>query len=174
MADYPEARSKFNPDWAARGQQLLTAAVPIRDGTATFRYLTEQRGLPADLVLAAPDQLYLPSAAQGRGPDDHALLSVLRVKPDGEPTGIQATWLLIDDTPAPVSETRRKRDYFAFVEDGCRDACWWGGAESDTKNGTKSEQIYAAEGFAEKPLALLAAGVDDRVIGFGSRSVRSS
>jgi hypothetical protein len=159
---YTPDRGPFTAERAERGQHLLEAALPLTATCPAARYLVEQRGLPRKTVLAAPDQLYLPSTARGRGPGDHALLSVLRITPGGEPTGLQATWIDISGAPAPVTDNAHKRDYFSLIEGGCRGACWWGGAASD--------EITAAEGFTEKPSALLAAGATGRVIGFGSRS----
>lgn len=162
MIDYPSSPPKFDPTRAERGRQLLAIGLPIRPGDPAFRYLVERRRLPPDAVLAAVDLLYLPASARGRGAADHAVLSVLRAAPDGDPTGLQATWIDILGAPAPVSGAARKRDYFSLAEHGCRDGCWWGGDTSD--------DILAAEGYLEKPLAVIAAGVKGRVIGFGSRS----
>jgi Protein of unknown function (DUF3631) len=162
VTDYGTDRSRFNEERAERGRQLLQAALPVTRNSPAVKYLVKHRGLPAATVLAAPDLLYLPSSAQGRGPEDHAVLSVVRLEPGGDPTGFQATWVLVDGQPAPVSDTARKRDYFSLVDNGCRDGCWWAGEKSD--------EVIAAEGFCEKPLALLAAGVKGQVIGWGSRA----
>ena len=105
---------------AEEGQRLLAAGIPISAGDPACRYLVEHRQLPADVVLAAPDLLYLPSAAHGRGPTDHAVLTILRAEPAGEPTGLQATWIDIAGAPAPTSDTLHKRDFYPLADEGLR------------------------------------------------------
>ena len=132
----------------------------ISKGDPAARYF-EQRGLPEAVVLAAPDLLYLPASACGRGPGDHALLSVLRVTPDGDITeGTEHLDHHQRRAGAGVGHATQASIH-ALTEGGCRNSCWWGGEAGD--------EIHAAEGFAEKPLALRAAGVKGQVVGFGSR-----
>ena len=145
MIDYLSSPPKFDPARAERGRQLLVAGLPTGRAIPACRYLVEHRQLPADVVLAAPDLLYLPASARGRGIADHAVLSVLRATPGGDPTGLQATWIDITGAPAPVSDAQRKRDFFSLVEHGCRDGCWWAAA--------RASEIVATEGYLEKPLA---------------------
>jgi phage/plasmid primase-like uncharacterized protein len=68
--------------------QALFARVQPTTGTAVELYLTKYRKIPAEAVRACADLGYLPSPIEGRGPTDHALVSILR-DAAGEPSGLQ-------------------------------------------------------------------------------------
>jgi hypothetical protein len=127
---------------------LLERAGEVAEGSPAWLYLVEHRRLPVDAVRAVLAELrYLQPPLEGRQPQDHALVSLLR-DAGGEITGLQLTYLDIKGRPSGQEPRRVTR---SLRPGGCRDGLFRAG-------GGGGDVAYLAEGYCEKPLALASLG----------------
>ena len=126
------ASNKQTPFDGSRAEQYraeTARVVLITPGDPVFKYLTEERGIPAATVLGCPDLRLLPAPIIGRDRVDFACVSLLRPAPGAEPTGVELAFVDILGRPAA---TEPRRVQWRFVENGCRDAWFWAGGSGDT------------------------------------------
>jgi hypothetical protein len=143
MADYPRADEAFSSSDAKveLGQALYLRLQPLA-GTPAEKYATETRKLPAATVSACADLRYLPPPIEGRPPQDHALVSLLR-DDAGETCGFQLEFCTIDG--ARTAREPNKQSY-ATREHGVRDGLFIAGGAGDT--------AYLVEGYSSKAIAV--------------------
>ena len=107
---------------------------------------------------ACADLRYLPPPIEGRPPQDHALVSLLR-DADGEVSGFQLEFC---DICGARTGTEPGKQTYALREHGVRDGLFHAGGSGDV--------AYLTEGYSAKALAVASLGLG-RVYGGGGRAV---
>jgi hypothetical protein len=117
MTLYPDAEATF-ADTNARIElaQAIYSRVQPPEGSPAEIYLTKVRKIPAEAARACADLRYLPSPIEGRPPQDHALVSLLR-DAAGEVSGFQLEF--VDVLGARTANEPHKQSY-ALREHGVR------------------------------------------------------
>jgi hypothetical protein len=126
-------------------------------GTPAEVYATKTRKLPPEVVRACADLRYVPPPIEGRPPQDHALVSLLRDS-DGKVSGIQLEYC---DISGARTGTDPGKQTYALREHGVRDGLFHAGGSGDV--------AYLTEGYSAKAVAVASLGLG-RVYGGGSRA----
>jgi hypothetical protein len=126
-------------------------------GTPAEVYATKTRKLPPEVVRACGDLRYLSPLIEGRPPQDHALVPLLRDS-DGKVSGIQLEYC---DISGARTGTDPGKQTYALREHGVRDGLFHAGGSGDV--------AYLTEGYSIKALAVASLGLG-RVYGGGSRA----
>jgi hypothetical protein len=161
MSDYQCAENVFHDADAAveQAKATLAKAEPGAEGDPAWLYLTKTRKLPEAAVRGAVNSLrYLRPPIEGRPPQDHAIVSLLRDQ-SGEISGLQLTFC---DVLGHSTATEPKRQTYSLRPNGCRDGLFHAG-------GGTGDRCYLVEGYAEKALAVASLGIGP-AFGAGSRT----
>jgi hypothetical protein len=158
MASYPDADDIFADANAkvALAKTLAKRFQPLA-GSPAEAYLTQTRSIPEDAVRACADLRYLAPPIDGRAPQDHALVSLLRDAGD-EVSGFQLEYC---DIAGARTGTAPAKQTHALREHGVRDGLFHAGGSGDV--------AYLCEGYSSKPLAIASLG--SRAYGGGGRGI---
>ena len=161
--DYPTSPPKFDPARAERGQQLLAAGLPITAGRPGLPSTWSSGGsCPPRSCWRRPICSTCRRRRAGAGLATMPCCRCCASRPTATRPGCRR--------PGSTSTARRRR---RRTRPASATTSRWSSTAAATAAGgaaASGDEIVAAEGYLEKPLALLAAGVKGRVIGFGSRS----
>ncbi len=151
MSEYREAEDIFRDSdtIVEAAKSILARAEPGEEGDPAWRYLTVTRKLLEAAVRGAVSSLhYLRPPIEGRPPQDHAVVSLLRDQA-GEVSGLQLNFI---DIKGRATATEPKRITYSLRPNGCRDGLFHAG-------GGTGDRCYLAEGYLEKPLAIASLGL---------------
>ncbi len=151
MPEYARAEDVFrDADGAIEAAKaILAKAEPGEEGGPAWLYLTKTRKLPEAAVRGAVSSLrYLRPPIEGRPPQDHAVVSLLRDQAGGV-SGIQLTFV---DIKGRATATEPKRITYSLRPNGCRDGLFYAG-------GGTGQRCCLTEGYLEKPLAIASLGI---------------
>ena len=117
-------------------------------GTPAEEYLVKTRNMPADAVRACADLRYLPPPIEGRPPQDHALVSLLR----------DAAGEVVADSSSSSSTslgartgTEPGKQTYALREHGVRDGLFHAGGAGDVGLPGRGLLLQGARGRVARP-----------------------
>jgi hypothetical protein len=159
MTPYPEAEDVFGDVDATReaAKALYARLAPLTEDTPTWQYITKTRKIEPSAARECADLRYLSPSIDGRPPQDHALVSLLR-DPAGEVSGFQLEFC---DVLGARTGTQPNKQAFALCEHGVRDGLFHAGGSGDV--------AYLCEGYSCKALAVASLGL--KAYGGGARTV---
>jgi hypothetical protein len=140
-----------------RARALLPRLQPL-EGTPAEAYLIVTRRIPADVVRACQDLRYLAPPINGRPPQDHALVSLLR-DAAGEVSGFQLEFV---DIAGARTGTEPAKVTYALRPGGVAAGLFHAGGSGDV--------ALLVEGYSCKALAIASLGIG-RAYGAGARTV---
>jgi hypothetical protein len=145
---YPDAADVFADANAriALAKALAERFAPVA-GTPAERYAVGTRQLPAAAIGSCADLRYLAPPIDGRPPQDHALVSLLR-DASGAVSGFQCEFC---DIAGARTGTEPAKQAYALREHGVRDGLFHAGGSGDT--------AYVTEGYSCKALAVASLGL---------------
>ena len=145
---YPHAEEVFAiADARVELAKALAARFePIADSPADT-YLRHTRRLPADAVRTCEDLRHVPPPIEGRPPQDHALVSLLR-DAAGEVSGFQLEFC---DIAGARTATEPFKQTYSLRENGVRDGLFRAGGTGET--------AFLTEGYSCKALAIASLGL---------------
>jgi hypothetical protein len=157
--DYPKAGDVFaDADGKIEFAKTLAEHFEPHAGTPAEQYLLQTRRLPAGAVHACEDVRYIAPPIEGRPPQDHALVSLLR-DPTGEVSGFQLEFC---DILGARTATEPGKQSYALREHGVRDGLFHAGGAGDV--------AYLCEGYSSKATAVASLGIG-KAYGGGARTV---
>jgi hypothetical protein len=160
MSTYASAKETFSAADARRElAQALQGRFQPLEGSPAELYAVRTRRLPADTVRACADLWHLPPPIDGRPPQDHALVSLLRDPATGDITGFQLEFC---DILGATTDTEPRKITYALREHGARDGLFFAGGNGDV--------AYLTEGYSCKALAVASLGIG-KAYGQGGRTV---